>query len=64
MKVNKRLLAFFGKEEVVVGEGIHQEVLCQDVRAGGVAEDVKVRFDVRIFIGIVSTEVLAREMVP
>lgn len=26
MKVNKRLLAFFGKEEVVVGEGIHQEV--------------------------------------
>lgn len=46
MKVNKRLLAFFGKEEVVVGEGIHKEV------------------SVRIFIGIVSTEVLAREMVP
>lgn len=63
MKVNKRLLAFFGKEEVVVGEGIHKEVLCQDGRAGGVTEDVEVRFDVRIIIGIVSTEVLAREMV-
>ena len=63
MKVNKRLLAFFGKEEVVVGEGIHQEVLCQDGSAGGVAEDVKVRFDVRIYIGIVGTEALVREMV-
>lgn len=63
MKVNKRLLAFFSEEEVLVGEGIHKEVLCQDGGTGSVTENVEVGLNVRISIGIVGTEALVREMV-
>ena len=44
MKVNKRLLAFFGKEEAVVGQGVHEEVLCEHGGAGCMVEDVEVGF--------------------
>lgn len=63
MKVNKRLLAFFGEEEAVVWQGVHEEVLCEDGRAGCMAEDVEVGFDVRISIGVVCAETFSREMV-
>ena len=63
VKVDKRLLTFFREEEVVVVEGVHKEVLCQDGWAGSVTENVEVGLNVRISIGIVGTEVLAREMV-
>ena len=41
---------------------IHEEVLCEDCRAEGVAEDVEVFFPVRVVVRIVSSDALAWEV--
>ena len=41
---------------------VHEEVLCEDCGAEGVAEDVEVFFPVRVVVGIVCSDALAWEV--
>ena len=62
MEVNKGLLAFFAEEEVAVLVVVHEEVLREDGRAGGVAEEVEVGFLVGVGVGVVGAEAVAGEV--
>ena len=62
MEVNKGLLAFFAEEEVAVLVVVHEEVLREDGRAGGVAEEVEVGFLVGVGVGVVGAEAHAGEV--
>ena len=64
MEVNKGLLAFLAEEEVAVGGVVHEEVLGEDGRAGGMAEEVEVFLEIEIGVGVgvVGAESVAGEV--
>ena len=57
MEIDDGVGAFFGLQEGHVLPVIHEEVLGQDCRAAGVADDVEVFLDVGISIGMVAAQV-------
>ena len=62
MQIDDSLLAVGGEKELVVAARIHEEVLHKDCRRKRVAEDVEVGLQIRIAIGVVGAEALAREV--
>ena len=62
MGVDDGLFAESGLEVLEVLWIIHEEVLCEDCGAEGVAEDVEVFFPVGVVVGIVSSDTPAWEV--
>ena len=63
MEIDDGLGAFSGLQEGYVVFIILEEILGEDGRAAGVAEDVEVALDIRITIRVVFTEPMAGEPV-
>ena len=61
MEIDDGLGTFFGLQEGHVLPVIHEEILGQDGRAAGVADDVEVFLNVRISVGMVAAQMHIRE---
>ena len=53
MEVNNRLLSFIAKKEVAAADAIHKSVLGKTACTGGVAEDVKCCFLIRVSVRVI-----------